>query len=148
MILYPSPDGDGKALISEIKGACPNTVIIVLTSDSDFSSVKHCIALGADDYVIKSENIIPDLLVRMPVVVSKAASQRSLKSLDQQVKEAFRYEIVGKSLPTMQLREVIFSLKGTNANVLVTGDSGTGTGKWQGTWVIRHRYTAPTLDVE
>lgn len=120
------PDGDGMTLISEIKSANPNAVVIILTSDSDFSSVKHCIARGADDYVIKSENIIPDLLVRIPIAVSKAASHRRLESLEQQVKEAFKYEIVGKSISTMQLRETIFSLKGTGAHVLVTGESGTG----------------------
>ncbi len=120
------PDGDGMTLISEIKSANPNAVVIILTSDSDFSSVKHCIARGADDYVIKSENIIPDLLVRIPIAVSKAASKRRLESLEQQVKDAFKYEIVGKSAPTMQLRETILSLKGTGAHVLITGESGTG----------------------
>jgi DNA-binding NtrC family response regulator len=120
------PDGDGIELISEIKESNPNTVIIVLTSDSDFSSVKHCIARGADDYVIKSSSVVPDLLVRIPVAVSKAASARRLENLEQLVKEAFRYEIVGKSPSTMDLRETILSLKSTNATVLITGESGTG----------------------
>lgn len=120
------PDGDGINLISEIKNSNPNCVVIILTSDSDFSSVKHCIARGADDYAIKSDNIIPDLLVRIPVAVSKAASSRRLESLEQQVKEAFRYEIVGKSQQTMALRENILSLKDSGANVLITGESGTG----------------------
>jgi DNA-binding NtrC family response regulator len=120
------PDGDGIDLISEIKELSPNTVVIILTSDSDFSSVKHCIARGADDYVIKSPNIVPDLLVRIPVAVSKAASTRRLENLEQLVKEAFRYEIVGKSQSTMELRETILSLKGSNAPVLITGESGTG----------------------
>lgn len=120
------PDGDGINLISEIKNSNPNCVVIILTSDSDFSSVKHCIARGADDYVIKSDNIIPDLLVRIPVAVSKAASNRRLESLEQQVKEAFKYEIVGKSPQTMTLRENILSLKDSGANVLISGESGTG----------------------
>ncbi len=120
------PDGDGISLISEIKDQNPNSVIIILTSDSDFSSVKHCMARGADDYVIKSENVVPDLLVRIPVAVSKAASNRRLENLEQQVRDAFRYEIVGKSASTMELREYILSLKGTKANVLITGESGTG----------------------
>lgn len=120
------PDGDGIDLISEIKELNPNCVVIILTSDSDFSSVKHCIARGADDYVIKSGNIVPDLLVRIPVVVSRAASSRRLENLEEQVKAAFKYEIVGKSQATLQLRENILSLKGTNAHVLITGDSGTG----------------------
>jgi DNA-binding NtrC family response regulator len=120
------PDGDGINLISEIKNSTPNAVIIVLTSDSDFGSVKHCIARGADDYVIKSENVVPDLLVRIPVAVSKAASNRRLETLEQQMKTAFRYEIIGKSKPTMELRETIFGLKGSQAHVLITGESGTG----------------------
>ncbi|MCB0411573.1 MAG: sigma-54-dependent Fis family transcriptional regulator [Bdellovibrionales bacterium] len=120
------PDGNGMDLIPEIKESSPNTVVIVLTSDSDFSSVKHCISLGADDYVVKNENIIPDLLVRIPVAASKAASERRLISLDRQIKDAFKYEIVGKSQPIMELRETILSLKGTNASVLIMGESGTG----------------------
>lgn len=120
------PDGDGIDLITEIKSLSPNTVVIILTSDSDFSSVKHCIARGADDYVIKSESVVPDLLVRIPVAVSKAASGRRLENLEEQVKAAFRYEIVGKANSTVQLRETILSLKGSGAHVLITGESGTG----------------------
>jgi len=120
------PDGDGISLISEIKELNPNCVVIILTSDSDFSSVKHCIARGADDYVVKSENVVPDLLVRIPIAVSRAASNRKLESVEQLVKTAFRYEIIGKSPPTMELRETVLSLKGSGAHVLITGESGTG----------------------
>lgn len=120
------PDGDGIELLTELKASHPTTVVIVLTSDSDFSSVKHCIARGADDYVVKSENVVPDLLVRIPIAVSKAASTRRLSNLEQLVKDAFRYEIVGKSPSTMELREAVLSLKGSSAHVLITGESGTG----------------------
>jgi DNA-binding NtrC family response regulator len=120
------PDGDGTELLPEIKSAHPNTVVIVLTSDSDFSAVKHCISRGADDYVVKSENVIPDLLVRIPIAVSKAASSRKLKNLEQLVKDAFKYEIVGKSQSTLELRESVFNLKGTSSHVLITGETGTG----------------------
>jgi DNA-binding NtrC family response regulator len=120
------PDGDGMSLISEIKTSTPNAVVIMLTSDSDFSSVKHCMSRGADDYVVKSENVVPDLLVRIPFAVSRAASNNKLESLKLQVKEAFKYEIVGKSEPTMKLRETILDLKDSRAHVLITGESGTG----------------------
>jgi len=120
------PDGDGIQLLSEIKSDSPNTVVIMLTSDSDFASVKHCIARGADDYVVKSENVIPDLLVRIPIAVSKSAATRKLQNLEQLVRDVFRYEIVGKSVSTLELRETILSLKGTSAHVLITGESGTG----------------------
>jgi DNA-binding NtrC family response regulator len=120
------PDGDGSSLISEIKDLNPNAVVIILTSDSDFASIRQCMSRGADEYVTKTENVVPDLLVRIPIAVSKAASTRRLASLEQQVKDAFRYELVGKSPATIELREHIMSLKGSNAHVLITGESGTG----------------------
>ena len=120
------PDGDGIGLLSEIKGDYPNTTVIMLTSDSDFGVVKHCIARGADDYVVKGETVIADLLVRLPLAVSKNAATRKLASVEQLLKDTFRYEIVGKSEQTIELREAILNLKGTSAHVLITGESGTG----------------------
>lgn len=120
------PDGDGLSLIQEIKEIAPNIVVIILTSDSDFGSVKQSIVRGADDYVVKSENVVPDLLIRIPIAISKAAATRRLEYLERQVKAAFRYEIVGKSPSTMHLRETILGLKGSGAHVLICGESGTG----------------------
>lgn len=120
------PDGDGVDLLAEIKSDSPNTTVVMLTSDSDFAVVKLCIARGADDYVVKSDTVVPDLLVRLPFAVSKNAATRKLASLEQLVKETFRYEIVGKSLATIELRKSIDALKGTSAHVLINGESGTG----------------------
>ena len=120
------PDGTGTQLIPEIKSEHPNSVVIVLTTDSDWNNVKKCLANGADDYVVKSENVVPDLLVRIPFVVERAADSRRLRSLKDQVREAFKYEIIGKSRPTLELRENILSVSGAMTNYLITGESGTG----------------------
>lgn len=120
------PDGDGTSLIPEIKNRSLNTVLIILTSDSDFDSIKRCVDLGAEDYVVKSENTVSDLLIRIPIAISKMASSRKLGSLEQQVQTAFRYEIVGKSSVANELRNVVLSLKGSNSHVMITGESGTG----------------------
>lgn len=120
------PDGDGVSLLAEIKSDKPNTTVVMLTSDSDFSAVKHCIIRGADDYVIKGETVIADLLVRIPFAVSKNASARKLANLERLVKETFKYEIIGKAPATVELRETIQNLKGSIAHVLITGESGTG----------------------
>jgi DNA-binding NtrC family response regulator len=120
------PDGESLALMPEIRAANPNAVIIMLTADRDFGSVKKCIAAGADDYVIKGDNVVPDLLVRLPLAVARAATERRLDAVTQQMKQAFRYEIIGKSLSTVQLREQIANLRGCTSHVLITGESGTG----------------------
>lgn len=120
------PDGDGTSLIKGIKDDNPNTVVIVLTEDNEVNSGKRCIALGADDYVVKSQGGLADLLIRIPFVVERAADMRSLVSLKEQVRAAFKYEIIGNSASTAALREQILSLKGTMSNFLITGESGTG----------------------
>lgn len=120
------PDGDGMTLISGIKSDNPNTVVIILTEDGEQNSAKKCMLLGADDYVVKSKSAVADLLVRIPFVVERAADARNLLSLKDQVRQAFRYEIIGSSPSTIQLREQILQLKGTRTHVLITGESGTG----------------------
>lgn len=120
------PDGNGLELIPEIKSENPNAVIIILTADNDFSSVKRCITAGADDYVVKTSSAVPDLLVRLPIAVEGAAETRQLSHLKKQLLEAFKYEIVGKSASTAELRATILGLKGTDSHVLITGESGTG----------------------
>ena len=120
------PDGKGESLIPEIKADNPNSVIIILTQDKDFRPVKKCLEAGADDYVVKTGNTVPDLLVRIPVVIAKAASERKLSNIEDQVRKAFKYELVGKSASTAELRASILSLKGSSSPVLVTGESGCG----------------------
>jgi DNA-binding NtrC family response regulator len=116
----------GFDLIPEIKAESPGTVVIVLTVDHELGSVRKCIAAGADDYVVKSSTAVTDLLVRIPLVVERAAERLSFSNLKEQVRNAFRYEIIGKSQSTFELRETVLSVKGTRSPVLITGESGTG----------------------
>lgn len=63
------PDGDGSDLIGEIKHRTPRCAVIMMTGDREFRSVTQCLARGADDYTLKSDNLVPELLVRIPVAV-------------------------------------------------------------------------------
>ncbi len=66
------PDGSGLDLLPRIRESSPKSAVIILTGDSDFNSVNKCIAAGADDYLVKSQYIMPDLLVRIPLALKKA----------------------------------------------------------------------------
>jgi DNA-binding NtrC family response regulator len=120
------PDGHGLPLIREIKSEDCNVVVLVLTGDGDFNTVKKCIEAGADDYVVKSERIVPDLLVRIPVAVSRGAKDRHAASLEGQFERVFKQELVGRSLAMAELREAVSSFASTDSAVLITGESGTG----------------------
>jgi DNA-binding NtrC family response regulator len=120
------PDGNGLDLIPEIKTQAPSTVVIVLTGDSNFNLVKKCLDAGATDYLYKSENIVPDLLVRVPLAVSRVALEQESAQLSDRLRQAFRYEIVGRSQAMHELRTTVQSLKGSRTPVLITGETGTG----------------------
>lgn len=120
------PDGNGLDLIDDIRLNNKHTVVIVLTGDSNFNLVQKCIDAGASDYLCKSENIVPDLLVRIPMAISRSALERQSENLSSRLKEAFRFEVVGRSAAMAELRTTVQSLKDSQSPVLITGESGTG----------------------
>ncbi|MGK5089418.1 sigma-54 dependent transcriptional regulator [Bdellovibrionota bacterium FG-2] len=120
------PDGNGLDLIPEIKAATPQTVVIILTADSNLTLVHKCLAAGASDYLHKGENIVPDLLVRIPMALSRASIERKSEQLIARFKQAFQYEIIGRSPAMAELRATVQSLKGSLTPVLISGETGTG----------------------
>jgi DNA-binding NtrC family response regulator len=79
------PDGDGTDLVTEIRSRFPSAPIIILTGDSDFRAVTQCIRRGADDYVLKSGQILQDLLARIPVATAAAAARNEVKASREKV---------------------------------------------------------------
>lgn len=80
------PDGSGLDFIPEVKRLQPFVPIIIMTADPDFNAVQKAIAAGADDYLIKSDQIIPDLMVRIPVAINSATTKKIAASVVFQAK--------------------------------------------------------------
>jgi DNA-binding NarL/FixJ family response regulator len=57
-------DGDGSALLAEVKRASPARTVIVLTNNASDSIRDHCLALGADHFLVKARDfeLVPALL--------------------------------------------------------------------------------------
>jgi len=120
------PDGDGLALIPEVAQQSQQTAVIVITGDDNRSFVQKAIDAGASDYLVKSANPVPDLLVRIPKAISRKLLEMRSAAMAAKLKDVFRHEIVGSSAPIVELRSVVQSLKGTMTSILITGESGTG----------------------
>ncbi len=75
------PDGDGLSLIGPLREHYPFAAIIVMTGNRDFNAASKCIAAGADDYLVKSETLISDLLLRLPIVLHHASLRRTASTL-------------------------------------------------------------------
>ena len=120
------PDGNGADLIEGIKHESPATVVIVLTGDSDMNAVPKCLAAGAQDYIRKSENVVSELLIRIPLAISRASLEVRSIQMETLMRESYRYEILGHSPQTNELRKQIAEFKGVQSPILITGESGTG----------------------
>ncbi|MCC7441888.1 MAG: response regulator transcription factor [Bdellovibrionales bacterium] len=62
------PDGSGFDLIPLIKERSPTTGVLVLTGDDNYRSVVTAIRRGADDYLVKSDQLAAELLIRIALV--------------------------------------------------------------------------------
>lgn len=76
------PDGNGISLIPVLRKGNPAAAVIVLTGDTDYSPVREAIAAGADDYLVKSDQLIADLWVRIPIAVQSAARRAAAEDRD------------------------------------------------------------------
>jgi DNA-binding NtrC family response regulator len=69
------PDGFGPSILPIIAARSSETAVIIITGDDDLLAVSRAIAEGADDYVIKTETMIRDLLVRIPIAIRHARAR-------------------------------------------------------------------------
>lgn len=76
------PDGSGFELIAPIKALSPKTGIIVITGENELRSLHDAIKLGADDYLIKDNDILSHLLIRIPLTIQKLKNTKSNSSIE------------------------------------------------------------------
>jgi DNA-binding NtrC family response regulator len=108
------PDGDGFAVMREVRAMAPQTAVILLTA---FGSVPDAVAAmkgGACDYLVK------------PVAFEELerAAQRILERA--QTLEPDRTQLVGHSPALLRALERARQVAGTDADILIQAESGTG----------------------
>jgi DNA-binding NtrC family response regulator len=125
---YLPERANGIDLIPEIRAKHPDTAIVILTSDDNYSSLRRAMALGACDYVIKSneESSLSDLLFRLSAASERFQTLRKAELIEQKIVHQKLKTMVGNSASTMAIKFEIQKLKGHSANILITGESGTG----------------------
>ena len=120
------PDGNGVELAGKIKKDYPSIEIIVLTAHGTISDGVKAIKNGAFDYLIKGdhqEKIIP-LLGK---AAEKAMLQQKVLNLESRLHEKFGFSnILGHSKPLKRAVDLAQKVAGTDTNVLLLGETGTG----------------------
>jgi DNA-binding NtrC family response regulator len=127
------PDADGLHMLEEIKGQQPETQVVILTAHDSLSNAIESIKRGAYHFISK-----PYAAEELLSLVEKALEKQSLLRETAELREKThqlekRLEIAEtRSLPIFtskvmqQIEELISAMAPSDANVLITGESGVG----------------------
>jgi len=120
------PDLDGLDLLREIRAVEPCPYVITITAFGSIDTAIRAVKLGAYDYVTK-----PFEIDQLLLTIDKALSERALRSevvrLREEVNRRDRLDnLIGRSSVMQEIFSLIRRVAGSQASVLITGDSGTG----------------------
>jgi DNA-binding NtrC family response regulator len=120
------PDGDGLALLRQMKEASPETPVIVITAFGSIEIAVEAIKLGAFEFLTK-----PFTPEELRVVTNKALKSRTMVLenilLRRELKAHGEFDkVVGESKPMQQVLLLVSQASRTDSPVLITGESGTG----------------------
>ena len=121
------PDGDGLEVFRAASESNPDRDGVVITGQSSFDSAVEALRAGISDYLLK-----PLRPAQLEVVFQRLAAKRRLESevetLRAELQETGKLgELIGRSEPMMKIFDVIRRVARSNAPILITGASGTGT---------------------
>ena len=115
------PDGSGLEIMPKIKAARSSPEIIVITGLGDPDEAELAIQTGAWDYIEKPASF--DTL-KLPII--RALEYRAERKPEKQPLVLKRKNIIGDSPKITSCLELLAQAAGSNVNVLITGETGTG----------------------
>ena len=120
-----TPD-EGLRYLPKFKELDPDLAVIVSSGLTDFTTVREAMKLGATDYIPK--NFDPnDLEHTLNLALAKRDLLKRTEQQNFEVKTAQNSHVmVGKSAAFDVLRKIIAKLQSSAANVVITGETGTG----------------------
>lgn len=128
-----STGNEGLYWLREIKKRFPETEVVMFTAFGDIALAVNALKEGAADFVLKPwEN--EKLIATLKAAYRLRKSNREiteLKGKEQSMKQELnRGEqlIIGKSATMQQVMNLVRKVASTDANVLITGENGTGKG--------------------
>ena len=121
---------EGFFWLEKIKAADPDAVVLFITAYADTEKAVRAIKAGATDFIPKPWEK-EKLLATISAALRLRESRTEVNTLKQRVEalgnpEDTGFEIIGESDAMQELFATISKLKDTDANILITGENGTG----------------------
>ena len=120
------PGMDGIELLAAVKETYPETMVIIITAYGSIESAVQAMKIGATDYLLKPFK--PDQLsLLMEKVIQQQKRQSEFDYLKGRLEKITRFDnIIGQSAAMAAIFEMIAEVAGTDASVLLAGETGTG----------------------
>src|SRR2546423_5674748 len=119
------PDGDGTELLKQLQSRPVKPLVVMISGFGTVDLAVECMSNGAFTFLTK-----PFSPEQLAVVLKKAEEHTQLVKVNQFLSHAddedSGYELLGKSKPIEQLRQLFRKVARTQATVLIQGESGTG----------------------
>jgi DNA-binding NtrC family response regulator len=117
---------EGLDKLKILRATDPEMAIVMSSGRTDFSTVREAMRLGATDYLPKDFD--PEELKH---IISRMMERKGLLSRNAQqdyeaVAQQRRHVLIGESPAIRSLRKVIEKVRESDANVIVTGETGCG----------------------
>lgn len=122
---------EGIYWLERIKEAKPEISVVMITAYGDINTAVKALKAGASDFVLKpwdNEKLLATLKLAIQLNLSKT-EVKHLKERETELKKEINREqrvIIGSSPQIMNVLNLVRKVAKTDANVLITGENGTG----------------------
>lgn len=122
---------EGIYWLSRIKELYPQISVVMITAFGDIELAVKALKAGATDFILKpwdNEKLIATLKTALELNLSKI-EVNTLKEKNQELKNEINRDskyIIGSSPKLMQVLNMVRKVAKTDANILITGENGTG----------------------
>jgi DNA-binding NtrC family response regulator len=120
------PSLDGMGLLRQVKALQSDTTVVLITAHGSVEKAVEAMREGAADFVTKPFSMA-QLMVRLESVCSHRRLQEQNVRLQKQLEGRYSFSnIIGKSRKMQDVFWLIREVAGSDASVVIQGDSGTG----------------------
>ena len=120
---------EGFIYLKQILSIDPQAVVIFMTAYSDTEKAVKAIKEGATDFISKpwnNEKLLATLSTAIKLTQSRKEVDRLQEKMTAIKEDDSLPELIGESPAMLQVKDTIYKLSETDANILVMGENGTG----------------------
>ena len=120
------PGADGMTVLKHARQASPQTLVLIMTAYASIETSVEALRLGAQDYILKPI-VLDGVVKKVRTLMENKQLAWEIQTLRRQLNRDFEStELIGNSLATAEILEVIEKVAPTNSTVLISGESGVG----------------------